>query len=396
MKKTFRLNLQLHTSKNLKSLIEQRNDKVTELQALVGGAKAEERAMSTEEVTKFETLEAEIAGIDTTIKAETRAKGLEIIEDMKNEGKSEERAIEEAEERAFENYVRGAVSEERATNLDIASNGAVIPKTIANKIIETVKELSPIYTLATKYNVKGELVFPVYDEATQKITCAYATEFTAITSTSGKFTSVSLKGFLAGALSKVSQSLVNNSEFNLVPFVIQKMAQAISEFLEKELLVGTTDKMTGILSSTKGDVTASSTAITVDELIHIQMMVPQIYQAKAVWIMGKSTFEAIRKLKDLEGRYVLNQDLTTSFGWVLLGKPVYVSESMPIMEASAKAIAYGDMSGLYVKLVENVEIQVLREKFADEHAIGVIGWIEADSKVVEPQKIAVLTMKAVG
>jgi len=53
------------------------------------------------------------------------------------------------------------------------------------------------------------------------------------------------------------------------------------------------------------------------------------------------------------------------------------------------------MSGLYVKLVQNVEIQVLRELFATEHAIGVVGWVEADSKIIEPQKIAVLTMKNV-
>ena len=32
------------------------------------------------------------------------------------------------------------------------------------------------------------------------------------------------------------------------------------------------------------------------------------------------------------------------------------------------------------------------EKYADEHAVGVIGWVEADSKIVEAQKIAVLKM----
>jgi len=379
----------------LKSLIEQRNDKITEMQTLVSGAKTEERAMGAEEMTKFETLSNEVAGIDLTIKAEERARALEIIEDKKKDDKAEDRAVEEGETRAFDNYVRGVVTENRAdVNLTVANNGAVIPKTIANKIIETVKELSPIYTLATKYSVKGELIFPVYDESTQKITCAYAAEFTALTSTSGKFTSVSLTGFLAGALSKISQSLINNSEFNLVNYVITKMATAIAEFLEKELLVGTAAKMTGILSSTKGIVGLAATAITSDELIDLQMVVPEVYQPNAVWMMHKATFKAIRKLKDLNGAYILNKDLTMKFGWELLGKPVYISENMPVMAIGAKAIAYGDMTGLYVKLVQNVEIQVLRELFATEHAIGVVGWVEADSKIIEPQKIAVLTMAA--
>ena len=45
---------------DLKSLTEQRNDKVTELQVIVDKAKEETRAMTEEEVTKFNTLEKEI------------------------------------------------------------------------------------------------------------------------------------------------------------------------------------------------------------------------------------------------------------------------------------------------------------------------------------------------
>lgn len=377
---------------NLKSLTEQRNDKVLELQALVDGAKAEVRALNDDEVAKFDALDKEIKNIDATIKKEERARDLSI--NVIRPEKKEELRAEEIEERAFANYVRGTIGEERATNLDVSTNGAVIPKTIAKKIIETVKELSPIYSLATKYNVKGELSFPVYDEATQTITCAYSDEFTPLASASGKFTSVSLTGFLAGALTKVSQSLVNNSDFDLVNYVINKMATAIAEFLEKELIVGTSLKMTGVISSTKGTTAASATAIVADDLVDLQLEVPEIYQPNAVWIMNKDTFKAIRKLKDSTGDYLLNKDATKEFGWELLGKPVYITSNMPTIAASAKTVAYGDMSGLYVKLVQNVEIQVLREKFADEHALGVVGWVEADSKIVEPQKIAVLTMKS--
>lgn len=378
---------------NLKSLTEKRNDKVLDLQAIIEGAKTEVRALNEEEVVKFDTIDKEIKDIDATIKAEERARDLTLNVDTVE--KKEELRAEELEERAFANYVRGTVSEIRtATNLDVSTNGAVIPKTIAKKIIETVKELSPIYALATKYNVKGELSFPVYDEATQKITCAYSDEFSPLASASGKFTSVSLTGFLAGALTKVSQSLVNNSDFDLVNYVITKMAAAIAEFLEKELIVGTSTKMTGIISSTKGNTAASATAIVADDLVDLQLEVVEIYQPNAVWIMNKATFKAIRKLKDSNGDYLLNKDATKEFGWELLGKPVYITSNMPTIAASAKAVVYGDMSGLYVKLVQNVEIQVLREKFADEHALGVVGWVEADSKIIEPQKIAVLTMKS--
>ena len=47
-----------------------------------------------------------------------------------------------------------------------------------------------------------------------------------------------------------------------------------------------------------------------------------------------------------------------------------------------------------MKLSEDVNIEVLREKYATQHAIGVVGWIEIDSKVENAQKIASLKMKA--
>lgn len=377
---------------NFKELIESRNTKVEEMQALINAAKTEQRSLTEEEIRSFDEIKAEIEKIDKTINKAEEAEKLEKREIKDNGGKDTE---EEEEIRAFADYIRGEVTEQRATNLTQGDNGAVIPKTIANRIIETVKELSPIYSLATVYNVKGTLAFPVWgDNTNENVTCAYATEFTALTSHSGKFTSVELSGYLAGALTKVSKSLINNSDFDLVSFIVRKVAEAISEFLEKELIVGTANKMTGILSATAAVTTASTSAITSDEIIDLEMSIPEVFAKNACFIMNKATFAAVRKLKDTTNQYLLNRDITKDFGWELLGHPVYITESMPTIAAGAKVIAYGDMSGLYVKLADGLEIQTLNELYATEHAVGVVGWIEADSNIVEPQKIKLLKMKA--
>lgn len=378
---------------DLKGLTEQRNDKVTEMQGIVDKAKAETRAMNEEEMTKFNALEKEIADIDATIKAEERARllSLNVVDDKKKE----ELRAEEAEERAFANYIRGVV-ENRAgdANLTVADNGAVIPASIANKIIKKVYDLCPIYQLATRYNVGGTLNIPYYDESTQSITMAYATEFTELESTSGKFGSIELKGFLAGVLSKVSKSLINNSNFAIVNFVVNAMADSIHKWIENELLNGTVDKVAGLTTVTQKVDAASSTAVTSDELIDLQEAVPDAYQGGAIWIMNKATRTAIRKLKDNDNNYILNKDATSKWGYTLFGKDVYTSDNMSKMEAGKTAIYYGDMSGLAVKLSEEMNIEVLREKFATQHAIGVVGWIEIDSKVENAQKIAKLVMKA--
>ena len=380
---------------NLKKLMEQRAQLKAELDGILETVKTEERAMTDEENTKFEELEGKIKNLDRTIKAEERARdlNLNVVDDKKKEELRAEE-IAEQEERAFANYIRGVVSEERAENLTAGDNGAVIPASIASKILKKVYDICPIYQLATRYAVGGTLAIPYYDESENSITMAYATEFTELQSSSGKFKSIELKGFLAGVLTKVSKSLVNNSSFDIVNFVINAMAEAIVKWIENECLNGTADKIDGI-SKAKQVVTAKAeAAITPDELIDLQEEVPDRYQPGCIWIMNKATRTSIRKLKDNDGNYILNKDATARWGYTLFGSDVYCSDNMPKMAAGKTAIVYGDMSGLAVKISEGMNIEVLREIFATQHALGVVGWLEMDAKIEDEQKIAVLKMKA--
>lgn len=374
--------------RSMPSLVEQRNNLLDEMDNLLKKAKEETRALLDVESTRFDEIKSEIAKIDKTMAAEEEVRNFDKKEVKKQ---PEERAL--LEERAFENYIRGIVEDRSDVNLSVGDNGAVIPSSIANKIIKQVYDMSPIYQLATRYNVGGTLSIPYYDESSQSITAAYATEFTELESTSGKFLSIELKGFLVGALSKVSKSLVNNSQFDIVSFVVNAMSESISKFIEDQLLNGTSNKVAGLSTVTRAVTTASATAVTADELIDVQETVPDVYQADAIWIMNKATRTVIRKLKDNDGNYILNKDATARWGYTLFGKDVYTSDNMPGIEAGKTAIYYGDMSGLAVKLSENVSIEVLREKFATQHAIGVVGWVELDSKVENAQKIAKLVMK---
>ena len=255
-------------------------------------------------------------------------------------------------------------------------------------------EISPVFNKATHYNVKGELTIPFYPADAKDIQMSYQDEFVELESSTGKFGSISLKGFLAGALTKVSKSLINNSDFNITSFVVSHMAESISRWVEGQLLKGAVGKVDGMLKGITQSVTAkTATKVDTDELIQLQDSVPDAYQAEACWIMSRATRTALRQLKDNEGRYLLNPDATTKWGYTLFGKPVYVSENMDEVATGKTPIIYGDLSGLAVKLSESMEIQVLREKFATQHALGVVACMEFDAKVENAQKLAKLIMK---
>ena len=154
-------------------------------------------------------------------------------------------------------------------------------------------------SMADRYNIGGTINIPYYDEETSSIKMAYADEFTELTSTSGNFGSISLGGFLAGALTLISKKLINNSNFDVLNKIIQYMAKAISVFIEHECLIGTTGKAEGLTKVTRGITAAAADKVKADELIDVQESIPDTYQSGAVWIMNKATRTAIRKLKDM-------------------------------------------------------------------------------------------------
>ena len=406
---------------NLKYLDEQRAENHNKMQEILEGAKKQERALSEDEISKFNELKKLIEEIDATIKAEEESREMDIEEKNKekeNENLEDQETKEPAtedekkEERSFTDYIVSGKQRANSPGMSYGSNGAIVPTTIAKKIIEKVKELSPIYDKVEKFTTKGTLEIPVYDtdsdatSPTGDVNVAYqGDEFTALVAGQGKFTSVELKGYSHGALSVISRKLLNNEDINVTTFLTNKMAQAFAEFWEKELLVGTgatNNHMTGAISTTNLVATGNTTytaanAAKIDNLINLQLAVPQQYQKNAIWIMNKAVFSELRKAKDGMGNYYLayGKGITEGFDWQLLGKPVYISENMPAATtANNIPVLYGDFAGMAMKISQNLEIQLMREKYIDKNAIGIVGWAECDSKIQNNQMIAGLKMAA--
>lgn len=372
---------------NEKEMMEMRNAKVTEMENIVNTAKKENRVINEAETKQFNNLKKEVDEIDNTISmTETINKmGLKRVEEVKNEP-----SIEDKERKQFENAIRGIVNTDEPTTK--ADGQVMIPTTIWNRIIDQVIEICPIFESADRYYVKGKLVLPKYDKEHSSLIMQYADEGTTADSGKVKISQITLDGFLARTLAKVSKSLINNTNFDIVGFVEAKMAQAIALFIEGELLHGTNDKIEG-LSGIAADMTITteaSNAVTVDEFMDTQDAVIDKYQAGAYWIMNKATRNAIRKLKDKEGQYLLNKDLTAKWGYTLLGKDVYCSDAMDKIAAGKTIAYYGDFTGLAVKVSEDANMQVLNERYAEEHMLGILAFLEMDAKVADTQKISKL------
>jgi HK97 family phage major capsid protein len=379
----------------MKELIEKRNSMLDELDGILNAAKEEKRAFNEDELKKVADLKEEIRKIDDSIKLEEEVRGIEKVMVKTPEQRSAEEIRAEVitkEERAFVDYIKGV--DTRA--LSASGQGVVIPQTIANRIIDTVKNMSPILAKATIWDVSGDLIIPSYDY-TQHVPAGYYTELSTMTAQSANFGSVKLGNTIVAALALISKSLINRTDVDIVPFIVNEIAKAVAYFLEKELLnnangsVGNgATKLGGLANATQSITGATTMVITAQELINLQLTVAQVYQADAAWIMHPNTLGYIQGLTAGAGNNLLLMGNSLSEGgpFTLLGKPVYVSDQMPQMGVSANEIYYGDFSGLHVKLTQGVQMQVLNERFADQYAVGVVAVVECDSAIVEPRKIA--------
>jgi len=390
----------------IKQLTEQKNDLITRAEDIVSKAEVETRELTEDEAAELAEIRDDVRKIKEQLGLVKEVKEMDKeAPEVKPEVEVEadgDKEVEVKETRAFEAYLRSELFNERNDNTPLTkgNNGAVVPTTIAKRIIRKLYDISPILEKSTKYNIKGTLQIPYYSEdETDYINVAFqGAEFTALSANSGKFTSISLTGYVAGALSLISRSLINNAEFDIVGYIVDQMAYSIKRFIENVLLngsgaiTGQSGTVAGLTGVTLTTTAAAANAVTSNELIELQDSVKDMFQEGAIWIMSPATRTAIRELKDNMNRYLLQDDISLPFGKSLLGKPIYVSDNMDDMGAGKTAIYYGNMAGLATKFSENMEIQVLREKYADQHADGVIGWFEFDAKVQDAQQIAKLVM----
>lgn len=380
----------------MNKLTEKRNALYAQADKLVKEAENEARAFTDEEKDTYAAVMTELRALDEQLGREEEVRKLAL---RQPDSDAPADSKEQAEYRAFDAFLRGQETRDTAVNMTYGANGAVIPDTIMNKVIDKVVEISPLFAAATKYAVAGDITIPKIDRTSGDIAVAFSAEFSTLTANGFKFGSVTLSGHLAASLVLISKQLINNSQIDVVGVVIQKLAEKIAVFIEDFLLNGNSgisnSGIAGSIDSGNIKTVASVAAMTADNLIDVQDSIPDAYQGNAFWIMHSSLRTKIRKLKDGQGNYLLVSDFQKGSGYTLLGKPVYVTDNLPTAAAATAGdtlLYYGDFSGLAVKTGERAEIQMLLEKYAEQHAVGINTWFEIDARLENTQKIAALAL----
>jgi HK97 family phage major capsid protein len=278
-----------------------------------------------------------------------------------------------------------------------SEGGYLVPDEFERTLVEALQEENIFRTMAKIIQTaSGDRKIPV---VASKGTASWVDEEGAIPESDDAFGQVSIGAYKLATMIKVSEELLNDSVFNLESYIAREFARRIGAKEEESFFIGDgTGKPTGIFNSTGGAelgvTAASATAITVDEIMDLFYSLKSPYRKNAVFVMNDSTVKAIRKLKDGNGQYLWQPSITAGQPDTILNRPVKTSAYVPAIAAGAKTIAFGDFGYYWVADRQGRSFQRLNELYAATGQVGFKATQRVDGKLILPEAIKVLQMKA--
>ncbi len=296
----------------------------------------------------------------------------------------------------FDRHLRGKVLVHNVLSEGVdADGGYLVPEDFERNIVMALEEENVIRSLAKVITTQHERKIPV---ATGHSTAQWTAENAAYTESNPTFGQKQIDAFKLTDLCRVSVELLQDSAFDIEDYLMKEFARAFGIAEEEAFCVGTgTNQPTGIFTANGGTVgvtAAANNAITADELISLVYALKSPYRRNAKFLMNDATISAIRKLKDQNGAYLWQPSLQAGQPDRLLGYDLYTSPYVPTMAAGALTVAFGDFKNYWIGDRAGRTVQRLNELYATNGQIGYVATERVDGKVILPEGIQLLKMKA--
>jgi HK97 family phage major capsid protein len=399
--------------KTIKQLREERASLVEKMQALLNGANAEGRAMNTEEEAQWNKMDNDVNALGSQIQKLERQEELnrEMAQRQEANNQTESRTTDRAEleRRAVLNFLtkgmngldaeeRSIIVEKRAQGTGTAAAGGVlVPTTLANQIIDSMKAFGGVRQVANVLSTAGggALNFPTSDQTTVK--GAIIAENSQVADQDMTLGSITINGFTyTSKIIKVSNELLQDSAFNLEAYIREKIAERIGRATEEHFTTGTgSGQPQGVVTGSAKGADAAMSAITSDNLVDLIHSVNSAYRISASWMLNDTSVKAIKKLKDSNGLPLWQPSMQAGTPDTLLGYRYVVNDEMASIGASAKSVLYGDFSKYLIRDVQGIFIQRLSERYADFNQTAFLAFSRHDGKLLDSGAIKHLLHAAV-
>ena len=292
----------------------------------------------------------------------------------------------------FGRHLRGKIPLHESTDAD---GGYLVPLEFERQITSGLDEANVIRSIAKVITTHHDRKIPI---AVGHSVASWTAENAPFTESNPTFSQKQIDAFKLTDLIRVSVELLQDAEFDLESYIVTEFARAFGVAEEQAFCVGTgTNQPTGIFTANGGTVgvtAAAANAITVDEIISLVYALKSPYRKNAKFLMNDATVSLLRKLKDGNGAYLWQPSVQAGQPDKLLGYDIYTSPYAPAVAAGAFAIAFGDFKNYWIGDRAGRTVQRLSELYATNGQVGFVATERVDGKVILPEGIQLLKMKA--
>ena len=300
--------------------------------------------------------------------------------------------------RASDEYIEGMLKALRSNFRQVSNvlqegidsdGGYLVPEEYDKRLIDVLKEENIMRGLATKIITAGQHKINI---AATKPAAAWIEEGGALTFGDATFDQIYLDAYKLHVAIKVTEELLYDNAFGLENYIITQFGKALANAEEDAFLNGDgTGKPTGIFASVGGGQLAGTltAAIKSDDLLDLVYGLKRPYRKNASFIMNDATLASLRKLKDNNGAYIWQPSYKEGEPDRVLGYAVHTSAFAP-----KDAIAFGDYSYYNIGDRGTRSFAELRELFAGNGMIGYVAKERVDGKLVLPEAVKILKLKA--
>jgi HK97 family phage major capsid protein len=320
---------------------ELRSNLTMQIRDVIDGAESEGRGLDQAELTKIDRIEADIdsasRSIEVAAKSEVRA--AEVAEASRSFAPVEEaRGAADVFRAMAKGEIRGHdfTMEKRATLVPSANT---VPVDFLDRVYALAKLVGPYLETSEVFqrDSGSDLRVPVmtaYSTATE--TAAGA----AMDESENTYSSLLLQPAKQGFIVKLANELIQDQGFDIESSIIENAGVAIGTRVNT-IVNAAVEAVAGA-----GVTAASATAITADELIELAFSTDGLVRLLpgTGFMVAPSTMALIRKLKDSDGRYILDPIVSSVDGnasATLLGFPVYENPAVDAATTGNQAAFFG-------------------------------------------------------
>lgn len=184
----------------------------------------------------------------------------------------------------------------------------------------------------------------------------------------------------------VPWELMQDSAFNMEAVISEGIGEIMGRLMNVQLTtgVGTTTPKGIVTCAVAGNTAASQTAIAADELLTLEHSVDPAYRDPAYncgFMSNDATVLHIKQMKDGQGRYLFPEMRTATPTFD--GFPWNINQQVASIAHSAVPVIFGAFRKYKVRLVSEIRLRVLNERYAELDQTGFIAWVRFDGNIVD-------------